>query len=327
MRLTSIRLIILVVGIMGSILFMVVSCEHEGIPADQLEQVCFDQQVLPIFQNSCATSGCHDANTAEEGYVFTDYANIMKVITPGNASKSEAYKAITSAFEIMPPHNPLPMEKRILIRIWIEQGAKQTSCDTVTSNPDTKSGTQWACFERDIQPILNSSCAVANCHDAITHKDGINLSNYATAFATIRPGNPEGSKLYKAIIENPNSEDFMPRKPYSALSHASIDTIYSWIKRGGLYEECASICDTVGTIVYSKHIKPIFDRSCTSCHGAYNPSGGIKLLSSTDIQTVAKSGKLLAAIHRTGTYAMPPSYSLNSCQLRTIELWINQGYN
>lgn len=109
-------------------LFMTNSCQHEGISADQLEPICFTEQVLPIFQNSCGTSGCHDAKTAEEGYVFTDYAGIMKSITPGNADKSKAYKAITSNLEIMPPDNPLPQDKRTLIRLWIEQGAKETTC-------------------------------------------------------------------------------------------------------------------------------------------------------------------------------------------------------
>jgi len=112
----------------GSVLFLNNSCQHEGILADQLEEICFTEQVLPIFQNSCGTSGCHDQNSAKNGYVFTDYASIMKSITPGNADKSKAYEAITSTLEIMPPDNPLPQDKRTLIRIWIEQGAKETVC-------------------------------------------------------------------------------------------------------------------------------------------------------------------------------------------------------
>lgn len=111
-------------------LFTTNSCQHEGISADQAEAICFTEQVLPIFQNSCGTSGCHDAKTAEEGYVFTDYASIMKAITPGNADKSKAYEAMTSDYEIMPPDNPLPQDKRTLIRLWIEQGAKETTCAT-----------------------------------------------------------------------------------------------------------------------------------------------------------------------------------------------------
>ena len=120
----------------------------------------------------------------------------------------------------------------------------------------------------------------------------------------------------------------MPPKPYSGLSKAAIDTIYSWIKRGALNEECASPCDTTGTIAYTSHIKSIIDLSCVSCHGANSPSGGIKLLTASDVQTVAKSGKLLGAIQRkTGYSAMPPAYSLSDCEIRQVQLWIKQGYN
>ncbi|MDP3644643.1 MAG: c-type cytochrome domain-containing protein [Bacteroidota bacterium] len=117
----------LILGLAASFL-LINSCQHNGIPADQMEPICFTEQVLPIFQNSCGTSGCHDAKTAESGYVFTDYARIMKAITPGNASKSKAYKAMISTFVVMPPNNPLPQDKRTLVRLWIEQGAKQTTC-------------------------------------------------------------------------------------------------------------------------------------------------------------------------------------------------------
>lgn len=100
------------------------SCKHDGVPADQFEQIKFSEQVLPIFQNSCATSGCHDGRGGESDYIFTDYSGIMKSITPGNADKSEAYQAMISTFELMPPKNALSVNKRTVIRLWIEQGAK-----------------------------------------------------------------------------------------------------------------------------------------------------------------------------------------------------------
>lgn len=117
----------LILGL-GLAIFLTNSCTHEGITADQTEPICFTEQVLPIFQNSCGTSGCHDAQTREGDYVFTDYASIMKSITPGNASKSKAYQAMISNVEIMPPNNPLPQDKRTIVRLWIEQGAKETVC-------------------------------------------------------------------------------------------------------------------------------------------------------------------------------------------------------
>jgi len=304
------------------------ACKHEGIPADQFPEICFQDQILPIFQNSCAS--CHGATRGEAGLDFSTYAGIMKAITPGNADKSKAYKSITSTFQLMPPNNALPEEKRILIRLWIEQGAKETTCSTTggTTTATTQSGTLWACYDRDIQPILTSNCAISGCHNSTTHKDGYDFSTYAKTLNAVNAGAPGSSKLYRVITASSSSEDFMPPKPYSGLSKTALDTIYSWIKRGALNEQCASTCDTIGAIGYTSHIKSIIDLYCVSCHGASNPSGGIKLLTASDVQTVAKAGKLLGAIKRqSGFNAMPPSYALSTCDVRQVALWINQGYN
>ena len=313
-------------------LFLLNSCQHSGVPADQMPQVCFTEQVLPIFQNSCATSGCHNGQGGESRYVFTDYASIMRAITPGNADKSKAYQAITSTFQLMPPNNALPESKRTLIRLWIEQGANQTTCGTTAATgsntpPVTKSGTLWACYDRDIQTILMSSCAVSGCHNSTSQKEGIDLSSYAKTLQAISPGNPNSSKIYRAITAAPGTENFMPPKPYSALSKAAVDSIYSWIKRGGLNEECASACDTTGTIGYTSHIKSIIDLSCVSCHGASNPSGGVNLTTASGLQAAAQAGKLLPAVKRTGSKPMPPTYALSDCEVNQIALWIKQGYN
>lgn len=318
------------------LLIAVNSCKHDEAPADQMAQVCFQEQVLPIFQNSCATSGCHSGTHGAGGYVFTDYASIMKAINPGNADKSAAYEAITSKFQVMPPGNALPKDKRTLIRLWIEQGAENSSCTSPVSgigDPDTvsvnqKSGTLWACYGRDVQPILMSSCAVSGCHDAGTRREGINFADYNSTMKTLKPGNPASSELYAAITAKQGTEHFMPPKPYSPLTKAAIDSIYSWIKRGALNEECASPCDTTGTITYQANIKSIIDLSCASCHGTSNPSGGITLTSLTELKKVAASGKLMGAVKRqAGFHPMPPTYALNSCEVNQIALWIKQGTN
>lgn len=111
----------LILGLV-SILFLVNSCKHDGIPADQMVPVSFTE-VLPIFTSYCGK--CHDGIRGESGYAYTDYSTIMKSITPGNASKSKAYQAMTSTIQIMPPDIAMPTSKRTLIRLWIEQGAKQ----------------------------------------------------------------------------------------------------------------------------------------------------------------------------------------------------------
>jgi len=106
--------------VLVSILFLSNSCKHDGIPASEMAPVSFTE-VLPVFQNYCGT--CHSGNGRDKGLDFTTYAGIRNEITPGNASKSKAYQAMTSTIQIMPPNIALPTNKRTLIRLWIDQGA------------------------------------------------------------------------------------------------------------------------------------------------------------------------------------------------------------
>jgi mono/diheme cytochrome c family protein len=115
---------VLVALIIVPVFFLTNSCKHEGVPADQMPKINFTEQVLPIFTQNCAS--CHGGGKGGGGDTkFTDYASIIKSITPGDALKSKAYQAITSTFQLMPPNNALTTNERTLIRLWIDQGAKQ----------------------------------------------------------------------------------------------------------------------------------------------------------------------------------------------------------
>ncbi len=104
-------------------------CRHDESDFSNIEQVCFDPDVKAIFTANCAISGCHSGSGGEAGFVLDNYQGIMKGISPGDPLKSEIYKAITNEwFEMMPPDNPLNEQQRIIIRIWIEQGAENTNC-------------------------------------------------------------------------------------------------------------------------------------------------------------------------------------------------------
>jgi hypothetical protein len=121
-------LLFLVLLLLFTVTSWIVSCTHtadlSGLPA-----VCFDRDVLPVFLNSCAKSGCHDGG-GESGLVLNTYSNIMNGVVPGAPNSSSVYKSIvkTTGENKMPPDQPLSTENRILIRIWIEQGAVQTPC-------------------------------------------------------------------------------------------------------------------------------------------------------------------------------------------------------
>jgi len=108
---------------------IVPSCTHETLNLDLIDTVCFEREVLPAFVNGCATTNCHDAVTHRHGLNLTTYAEIRKRVVPGSSATSELFQVLTSTGpERMPPVYPLSTQDRIRIRLWIDQGALETTC-------------------------------------------------------------------------------------------------------------------------------------------------------------------------------------------------------
>ena len=315
----------------ASALFIIqTQCRHDDLNAATLAKVCYQTEIGPIFLRSCAISGCHDSQRGKGGYSFTDYNSVMKAITPFNAQKSTAYKAITGKgfVQLMPPSGALSENERILIRVWIDQGAENTTCTTsgtggVIIPPVTVA--QKVCFQNDILPILVSSCGITGCHDQTTRKEGYTITSYATVMSNLVVAkSPTTSRLYTAISGSPSSENFMPPKPYAALTTAVKDSIYNWIKNGALNDVCTSSCDTTAVVTYQKQISALISKNCISCHSGTNASKGILLDTYAGVKTYLDNGKLLAAVKGT-SIQMPPGYSISTCELRQIILWKANG--
>ncbi|MDA3823711.1 MAG: hypothetical protein PF450_14030 [Bacteroidales bacterium] len=255
------------------------SCEKKAVNLDGLREVCFDTEVFPIMQNSCATLNCHDI-AAEHGYRLDSYTSIMKGIKPGDPLKSKIYTAIINTWEDrMPPDKSLSVDSRMLIRVWIDQGALETKCKdsliVVITPPDTTIlEPAWinpfACFERDILPVMASSCGITGCHDQTSMIEDYDFTTYDGILEGLIPGNPPGSKMYKSISEEEQS-NLMPPLPYSRLPQAQVDSIYNWIQRGALNEDCGDACDTTD-VTYTTHLSDILTISCTGCHSGATPS-------------------------------------------------------
>ena len=58
---------------------VIYSCKHEPdpIPLPPVKMVCFQEEVLPIFRSNCAMSGCHSAQSAQDGIILDNYFNIL----------------------------------------------------------------------------------------------------------------------------------------------------------------------------------------------------------------------------------------------------------
>lgn len=183
--------------------------------------VCFESEILPIFQSNCAKSGCHDAASHNEGYVLDSYNNIIRDgIRPGRATNSKIYKVLfeTGNDKMPPPPNPdLTAEQKALIGRWINEGAlNTTNCST---GCDTLNFT----FNSNIKPILINNCT--GCHGGSAPDNNMDFTTYAG----VRPVALNG-KLLGAITHAPG---FSPMPKNAAkLSDCHITQVRKWIEAG-----------------------------------------------------------------------------------------------
>ena len=108
------------------------------------QQVSFSKDVKPILDNNCLD--CHDGvgeGSEKTDFLVTDYETLMKgtkygpVIAAGNSVSSTLFRVVNHMTDPkihMPPHDkaslakgraePLQSDEIMLIKDWIDQGAK-----------------------------------------------------------------------------------------------------------------------------------------------------------------------------------------------------------
>ena len=221
------------------ILFNIFSCKHdipENIedantnlppaittnPCDS-DSVYFQIDVLPLLLSNCAFSGCHGNGTSRGGVELSNYANVISTadVKAGDPIGSDLFEVIseTDLGKRMPPppSSPLSTGQIGLIRKWIEQGAKNNSCN----NCDTANVT----FTKHISPIIQNYCQ--GCHSGSSPSGGILLSNFNEIKLRVQSGELLGT------IKHING--FVPM-PYNQakLDPCLINQIEIWINEGAL---------------------------------------------------------------------------------------------
>jgi uncharacterized membrane protein len=198
---------------------------------------------------------------------------------------------------------------------------KTVTVDTTTLIPDTV-----VCFQRDVLPIFNSSCAMSGCHDAGSAEKGYVLTTYAHIVARgLVPGNSGASKVYLECADGK-----MPKSPVPALTAAQLSLIKKWIDAGAHDDtDCAIMCDTT-KYTYKAAIAPLLSEYCYSCHSAASApanGGNIVLDNYNSLLQQAQNGNLQGGVqHLPGYNAMPLSGNkLEDCQITQINKWIEAG--
>lgn len=91
-------------------------------------------------------------------------------------------------------------------------------------------------FGARIQPIFEARCVT--CHGPTKHKANLRLDNYSTLMRggkdgpVVRPGNVQGSDLFRRITLTSDHDDFMPKGSKRPLLANQVKVIELWIGAG-----------------------------------------------------------------------------------------------
>ena len=176
------------------------------------------------------------------------------------------------------------------------------------------------CFQEDVLPIFVSKCANAGCHDPISRKEHLDLSNYDGIMKGVSAGNPYSSENYTQIASGS-----MPPSSHTQLNKLEKTIIKNWIKSGAPNSSNCNTCDT--TYKFAARIQPLMNKWCVGCHSTNNAGGGHDLSTYTAIKTSISSGRFLGSIqHSAGYSQMPKNASkLSDCDVTAITKWVNAG--
>lgn len=199
--------------------FFYFGCKHD--PVIPKHTVCFESEILPVIVSNCAKSGCHDAITAEEDYIFTDYTGIMTAVNAGNPLKSKLYQSITGTLADKMPPAPAPELSSTqiqTIKMWIEQGAENTTnCENNGTNGCDSTNVTYS---GTIQQLLANNCV--GCHNSGSASGGANLDGYANVKSYL-----DAHKISFTNAISYNSSVKMP--PSGKLSDCNIAKFNNWI--------------------------------------------------------------------------------------------------
>lgn len=211
------------------------------------DEICFERDVLPIFLNNCAMSGCHNSESRKEGFVFDSYESITtsnrsRGIIPYNLKRSKVYKKITEDTDDdrmpPPPNAPLTSTEISIINKWIMAGAPNSKCsdsgkieeeDKVSGDTLNVPGKiESACDTlmltyKDIQPIIEKNCY--KCHSGNSPSELFNLETYSQV-----KEKEDAGKLFGAINHLSGFKPMPKKSP--KLEGCDLIKINSWINNG-----------------------------------------------------------------------------------------------
>lgn len=208
---------------------------------------------------------------------------------------------------------------------YVYKGPCNCPGDSIPVIKDKPCSTDTVYFRNVILPLIQSSCAMATCHDINSGGELRPLVSYNTIRQSgyVVGGSASNSKLYEQLFKT-DPQDRMPPAPYSPLNQEQKDLIKKWIDQGAKDNYC-STCDTT-TFKFASVIWLIIRDNCLGCHSGTNPGKGVPLQNYTDVHAIVLDGRLKNVLNATnGFKQMPQGGKLMPCKIIQINKWIANG--
>lgn len=229
----------------------------------------------------------------------------------------------------------------VLFVMLIQTGCGQASHTSGHSNSTILGSTGGAggsvsytadpALEAQALAILGTNCS--GCHGGSTGPAGVSdilNASHLIASGLIVPGNPNSGRIMTAI-----QGGVMP--PTGALPAASVAVLQNWITSMVVTSGPSTPPPPPAPVVleptWSNISKNILQPKCVACHGAVNPTGGIRF----DSYARAVRGEIIIPgnagesdmYDMVSSGEMPPASAgyarLSAAELSVIRTWINIG--
>lgn len=201
-------------------------------------------------------------------------------------------------------------------------------------------------FKKQIKPLLESACV--HCHSEKSSKGDLVLTTLEAAVkggengTTLVPGNPEKSPLYTTTILSAEDDAVMPPKKEGLLAKEQSELLKRWIQQGAKWPDGVKLAQKT-RIDFVRHIQPILEENCLSCHNPKKAKGDLNLSTRKDAFTTGENQPAIVAydLEKSALYKstalaaddedlMPPKKSggpLKKEQIEMLRSWIEQGAN
>lgn len=208
------------------------ACTYEEVaPTDysgDTSGICFESDILPIFQSNCTQSGCHNAVEKKHGFDLSDYEGIMEGIYPGSPDRSKAYQyMIKTGDNVMPPapYSRLDQATLRIIAQWIEEGARNTTqCSTPSGGGSGNTCDLSAVtYSGTVAPLMKTYCN--GCHSGAAAAHNIRTDTYA--YVKVLAAKPS----FMGSMQHLPGYSPMPQNA-SKMSTCQLDQIAKWIALG-----------------------------------------------------------------------------------------------